>query len=88
MIQLETCGFRIPTFYHIAIAGQVGSLEPSTVLTGAGCFPTHSSLIAKLPWSIFHDRPHPRIPSGDIFLHYLSKLGFTIISLRVGMLMN
>ena len=29
-------------------------------------FPTHSSLMAKLPWCIFHDHPHPRsLPSGD-----------------------
>lgn len=52
-------------------------------------FPTHSSLTAKLPWCIFRDHPHPRsLQETTFFLHYLSKWGFTVIRLKVGMFMN
>ena len=77
-------------FHHIATAGQVGSLEPSTVLIGAATFQ-----LTPLLWQNFHGASSMTIRTPDhflqettFFLHYLSKWGFTVIRLRVGMFMN
>lgn len=76
-------------FHHIATAVHAGSPWAQHCSHWCSHFPTHSSLTAKLPWCIFHDHPHPRsLQETTFFLHYLSKWGFTVIRLRVGMFMN